>query len=271
MENIIDVLCSALAVRENKQIFEKEEGTELMCILMKSKGDARLRSVKVLNHAFSGVYGSANCTRFVDNQGLKALFGIFMGKVKHSSYVESSKQDEEHILEIFMSLLNNLKSESVERIRLINKFVEKEYEKVARLIEIRSNVRTRLRPIEEKIQEQKRNGDSIDEEEKEEMQLSFYLDRVDSGLFSLQLIDYILAWLIMEDDGIFQHIQMIFTRTDTSLDEVIDTLKEYHDNVGSDAIVALSEDYKGQEEEEDTGLTLKDVIVNLVNYLLSLL
>lgn len=30
----------------------------------------------------------------------------------------------------------------------------------------------------------------------------FYLRRLEGGLFSLQMIDYILAWLIMEDDGV---------------------------------------------------------------------
>lgn len=31
---------------------------------------------------------------------------------------------------------------------------------------------------------------------------SFYLRRLDGGLFTLQTLDYILAWLAMEDDGV---------------------------------------------------------------------
>jgi hypothetical protein len=30
----------------------------------------------------------------------------------------------------------------------------------------------------------------------------FYLRRLEGGLFTLQMIDFILAWLIMEDDGV---------------------------------------------------------------------
>ena len=30
----------------------------------------------------------------------------------------------------------------------------------------------------------------------------FYIRRLDGGLFTLQTVDYILAWLIMEDDGV---------------------------------------------------------------------
>lgn len=30
----------------------------------------------------------------------------------------------------------------------------------------------------------------------------FYLRRLDGGLFTLQTVDYILAWIAMEDDGV---------------------------------------------------------------------
>lgn len=30
----------------------------------------------------------------------------------------------------------------------------------------------------------------------------FYLRRLDGGLFILQTLDYILAWIAMEDDGV---------------------------------------------------------------------
>jgi beta-catenin-like protein 1 len=255
MENIVDVLCTALTLGENKQRFNQEEGTELMCILMKSKSVVRLRAIKVLNHALSGPLGSINCARFVESQGLKPLFGLLMGKGRHA---ETTSQDDEHILEIIMSLFNNLKSDSIERIRLVSKFVEKDYEKVDRLLEMRSSLKARLKPIEEEMQEQKGDG-SLDEG----TQLYYYLERIDRGLFSLQLIDYTLSWLLMEDDGIVNHIKMLFARTDDSIDDIISTLKEYYDNVGDDAFVTLP-------SEREDGLLVKDVIVVLVNYLLAI-
>jgi beta-catenin-like protein 1 len=30
----------------------------------------------------------------------------------------------------------------------------------------------------------------------------WYLRRLDGGLYTLQTVDYILAWIIMEDDGV---------------------------------------------------------------------
>ena len=41
-------------------------------------------------------------------------------------------------------------------------------------------------------------GTEIDEDDEQ----MFYLRRLEGGLFTLQMIDYILAWLIMEDDGV---------------------------------------------------------------------
>jgi beta-catenin-like protein 1 len=256
MENIVDVLCTAMTLGENKQIFNQEEGTELMCILIKAKSIVRLRAVKVLNHALSGPFGSENCVRFIDNQGLKPIFSIFMGK-GNGKQVEVTNQDNEHVLEMMMSLFNNLKSDSVERIRLMAKFVENDYEKVDRLIELRNAVEDRLRPVEQEMRQQ---ADLLKDEE---TQLYYYLERVEHGLFSLQLIDYTLAWLIMEDDGIVNHIKMLFARNGGTLDDIVSTLKEYHDNIGDDALVSLP-------ENQEEGLRLKDVIVNLVNYILSI-
>lgn len=42
------------------------------------------------------------------------------------------------------------------------------------------------------------DGEEIDSE----MGDLWYLRRLDNGLFTLQTIDYILAWIVMEDDGV---------------------------------------------------------------------
>ena len=34
------------------------------------------------------------------------------------------------------------------------------------------------------------------------METEWYLQRLDQGLYTLQMTDYILAWLAMEDDGV---------------------------------------------------------------------
>lgn len=48
------------------------------------------------------------------------------------------------------------------------------------------------------LQEILAQGEEIDSEEED----MWYLRRLDSGLFTLQTVDYILAWIVMEDDGV---------------------------------------------------------------------
>ena len=38
----------------------------------------------------------------------------------------------------------------------------------------------------------------------------WYLRRLDGGLFTLQTVDYILAWIAMEDDGVRCSALLIF-------------------------------------------------------------
>lgn len=99
MENVFDTLCSVLIEPEIKEIFLKEEGVDLMVLMMKyvwcfiestktevtflfrEKKQSRSRAIKVLDHALSGVAGTANCETFVEALGLKTLFAAFMSRV----------------------------------------------------------------------------------------------------------------------------------------------------------------------------------------------
>lgn len=48
------------------------------------------------------------------------------------------------------------------------------------------------------MQETLAEGGKIESEDED----LFYLRRLDGGLFTLQTVDYILAWVVMEDDGV---------------------------------------------------------------------
>ena len=122
----------------------------------------------------SGRGGVPVSEAFVEALGLKALFIVFMGKVgiqmftfHHSNQQQKStkrqktnvdlphSEDIGHILGIVSSLLTNLASDSTHRIRLLTKFVEGNYEKVDKLLEIREGARKRLRNIEEELELEK--------------------------------------------------------------------------------------------------------------------
>lgn len=69
-----------------------------------------------------------------------------------------ASEESSHTLGIVSSLFTNLASESPARIRLLAKFVENNYEKVDKLLEIRENAQNRLGAVEADIEEEKKVG-----------------------------------------------------------------------------------------------------------------
>ena len=59
------------------------------------------------------------------------------------------------MLGIMSSLLSNITSDSTGRIRLLAKYVEEDYEKVDKLLEIRENAHTRLKATDVAIEAEK--------------------------------------------------------------------------------------------------------------------
>ena len=112
-----------------------------------------------------------------------------------------ASEDTTHTLGIVSSLFSNLPSESPARIRLLAKFVENNYEKTDKLLDIRESAQTRLKAVDKEIDEEKQVL-AAEEEGIDNNDEIWYLRRLESGLYTLQTVDYILAWIIMEDDGV---------------------------------------------------------------------
>ncbi|KAH9179717.1 DUF1716-domain-containing protein [Lactarius sanguifluus] len=204
MENIFDSLCSTLAEAENKKLFLKSEGVDLMVLTMMDKMQARARAVKALDHAMSGHAGAEACMVFIEASGLKYLFNAFMGKsLKKQKGAAQTPGPEEttHTLGILSSLFTNLPSDSPARIRLLAKFVESNYEKTDKLLDIRTSAQARLAVVDRDIDTEKKALLEADEGAGNEED-AWYLRRLDGGLYTLQTVDYILAWIVMEDDGV---------------------------------------------------------------------
>ncbi|KAG7096905.1 hypothetical protein E1B28_004310 [Marasmius oreades] len=234
MENVFDSLCSALGEPSNKELFIQAEGPDLMVLMMKEKLQSCSRAIKTLDFAMSGSSGTRSCEAFIEALGLKTLFSIFMGKgakKKNSTSVLPASEDTSHILGIISSLFSNIASETPERIRLLAKFVENGYEKVDRLLEIRDNARTRLRATEKQIEAQKKELIEAGEETDPEEEASWYLQRLEGGLYTLQSVDYVLGWVAMEDDGIRAHLSKMMDRKNQSLRDIVQTLKIYMENM----------------------------------------
>ncbi|WFD32294.1 hypothetical protein MSPP1_003339 [Malassezia sp. CBS 17886] len=276
VENLFDALCSSLLHDANKRRFLDCEGVELMVLFLRERRAARLRALRVLDHALSGVAGAPQCERFVQVLGLKSLFPVLMMPLESGARARRGvagigAQDMEHVLGILASLLHSLPSESAARLRLMAKFVEQEYKKTDRLLELRAALVDRVAAAPALGAGLR---DSVPVADAAELQ---YLARLESGLFSLQLVDYILAWLIMEDDGILAHVHRILQRQGQTLDALVAVLREYRENVGEDALVgggmaaAGGGERQGEEEggaeDADAQLRLRDVLDALLAYL----
>ncbi|KAI8084798.1 Catenin-beta-like protein [Halteromyces radiatus] len=231
LENFFNAMISLLNEEKAKTLFLEGEGIELMLIMLKEKTLARIRAVKVLNYALSGSDDAAhaNCTRFVDAMGLKALFPLFMGKGNkklkkiHKSFVES--EDEEHILCIILSMLRHLSCDDIQRLRLLNKFTEDDYEKVDRLVEMKQYYEERDQQVRKAIQrdiEQLEQEDELDELMEEE----FYLRRLDAGLFVLQRVCLVLGALYAENKGVGAKVDLLLGRQGLDRSSIMDVIEE---------------------------------------------
>lgn len=101
-----------------------------------------------------------------------------------SNTKQQENQAIEHLLGIFASLLRLLPGGSAARIRALAKFMEKEYEKIDKLVKLRRDYLSRVSPVEQAIEQEKK---SFDKEEQEVMAPEWLSRRLDAGLFSIQV------------------------------------------------------------------------------------
>ncbi|GAC72517.1 uncharacterized conserved protein [Moesziomyces antarcticus T-34] len=232
-ENVVDVLCLSMSEAANRTLLLEGEGVELMVLLMKEKKFARMRALKILDYATSGPTGHAVCHRLVEASGLAPLVSTFL---QCSASSRSGSESVQHALAVISSMLTHLDSDSPPRIRLLARFVAHDYQALDHLLDLRSALVSRLQK-------------SDDE----------YLERLDQGLFSLQLLDTILAWLVMEDDAVRDHVAMLLRRNAASWQDVVATLQEYSDNIGDQLAIS-----------DPTEVKTKDILAALIEYLCAL-
>ncbi|CAM8933473.1 unnamed protein product [Rhodiola kirilowii] len=235
VENLFDCLCCLLMPLENKERFVMAEGVELMIIIMKQKKLAYGSAIRALDFAMTK-YPPAS-ERFVDVLGLKTIFAAFMGKIplsKKNKKERYQEELEERILSLIASLFSGILRGS-RRDRLLSKFVEFEYEKIDRLMELYMRYSDRVKAETERISQLELDDLKLDEDE-------LYNRKLESGLYTLQLIAVILGHLwSSEHQGMRARIDLLLKQQKLSKSDVVDILQEYHDNIG---------DEDGAEEKE---------------------
>ncbi|KAH0370532.1 DUF1716-domain-containing protein, partial [Aureobasidium melanogenum] len=200
-EDLFDTLTILSAPLPGKTAFLEVEGTELMLLMLKEAKFSKPRALKVLDHALSGSSGQPVAEKFVDAAGLKPLFSTFMKKNLEAA-------DTEHVLGIFSALLRLLPGESSQRIRLLAKFVEKEYEKLDKLVKLRHEYAAKASVT-----------DDID---------------ASAAIYCLNTLDVILTWLVAEDAGARKRIIAGLADRDEGLETLKKSLQEQLEEVDTE-------------------------------------
>eukprot|EP00802_Teleaulax_amphioxeia_P005483 Tamp_05487.p1 GENE.Tamp_05487~~Tamp_05487.p1 ORF type:complete len:552 (-),score=176.11 Tamp_05487:184-1839(-) len=263
--NVFNVVCSALLQPANQVALVEGEGVELMVIILQGRKYAARPALKVLDYALNR---SANaCDRFVAALGLKTLFPGFLkpatilaSKSKETKSSGSTKEDEEHVVSILSALLLRLSGDA--HARVVNKFIENDFEKLDKLLELHEKYWSQLADVKD-VDPEDEEEDGEEEEETEEQKAQRlaarrYLRRLDKGLFTLQQVDTIIGFLLSEDiAAVNKRIRMLLNQMDADLKQVVDVMKEYFENLGGDA----------QGESSSDALNMKEVTGDLVDFL----
>ncbi|KAK6256123.1 hypothetical protein SCA6_017428 [Theobroma cacao] len=231
LENLFDCLCCLLMPLENKERFVKAEGVELMIIIMKQKKSAYASAIRALD--FSMTKYPPACERFVDIPMSK--------KNKKERYQEEL---EERLVSLIASLFGGILRGS-RRERLLSKFVENECEKIDRLMELYIRYSDRVKAETQRLEQLELDDLEMDEEEK-------YNRKLESGLYTLQLITVILGHVwCSEHSQMRARIELLLKQQKLTKKDIKDILQEYHDNIG---------DLDGPEEKERAQTRIQKII-----------
>ncbi|XP_065828455.1 beta-catenin-like protein 1 [Oscarella lobularis] len=240
MENLFDCLCLSLMTKENREKFLEGEGLQLMIIMLREKKSSRNGALKVLNHALTGVEGASNCNAFIEIGGLGSFFPHFMKTPKKSKKGLSESEYEEHVCAIVASLIKN--ATVANRTRLFQKFEENDCLKVERLMELNFKYSTKVRQVDD---------DNLDENRAAEEADELYLRKLDSGLFVLQLVSYIIGEVCVQGPpSANQRVRTILNQKKMPIEDIKKILTEYAENVGD------PENEEERETEKNRILTL---------------
>lgn len=251
VENVSDALCALLMDPDAKDAFVEAEGVELMVLIVKGRTNARTAALKCLD--FATTRCPAACDRAVDQGALRTVFGLFMGKIKSKGARKRDEatiaEEEERSLSVVGNLMSGVSTAS-RRNRVAAKFVENEFEKCDRLMEIFFKYDARVTGEEVRLaQEEGEEEGGIDEEE-------VLLARLDAGLYTLQQCALVAAqvWAV-GDVGARRRILALLHQRGRTLAALREVLLEYRTTVAGE-----SGDAKSEEERIDQVLQVTQLL-----------
>jgi beta-catenin-like protein 1 len=244
VENLFDSLCSLVLDEANRDLFREKEGIDLMLRVIKEKKIPRRVALKVLDLSLQD--NAANCKNFVDQLGLKTVFASLMKEAPRRKGFDH-EDDTSFVVSIVVSLLRQLDAKSQRAERLYHKFVENNYQKVERYVELHltfmESVAHKDAEIERIKHEVVQRGESITESD----EAYFLSDRLEAGLFVVQLVDLTLACLAGVNPVIKERVRDLLKQRSRNTSEMVGVLEEFSSSVGDSAENAA--DSKAQRAE----------------------
>lgn len=230
VQNMFDCICSLMLLKTNQIAFGNLQGLELMIRMMREKVFAATLALKLVDHSLR--HCPENCQIFVEKLGLKVLFAIFMKKGAKTKKQSEAKEVEEHVTSIVQSLCRYCTGTPVARV--LNKFVESNFEKLERLLEMHEEYH---RSVQEADRERDQGlAQKIDRELEVNEEEQLFLDRCDAGLFTLQQVDLILVRLVnMGNRQATEEIGKLMDVKGVKLEEIKQIVLEYCTNLGQEA------------------------------------
>ncbi|KAK7202758.1 Catenin-beta-like protein [Myxozyma melibiosi] len=289
-ENIFDALAVIVQEPLGKDKFLENEGVDLLLLFVKSGGKhGKSRAIKTLDYALASGASGPLALDFVNNDGLPILFKLLMSSrftdAKNHGARERRSGDAhvslDAVLGIISSLLRNLGESSKQKMKLLARFVEKNYEKLGRLMLFRTITVERVDRVDIVINAERdafvktkpSNPELLEdwEADREANEAEWYLRRMDDGVFRLQLIDTILAWLVAEDDdgdlGIKTHIVEFLKKKGTSFADLKATLTAFKQDITPGEVGDDEEMTEEEAEQRAEALDQSEMLTVLIDFL----
>jgi len=239
VQNMFDCLCSLMLLPEHQLAFGKVQGLELMIRMIQQHNFASGLAIRLADHAMR--HCAANCQIFVEKTGLKVLFPIFMKKGPKTKSKSDAREQEEHVTSMIQSMCRYCTGTALARV--LNKFMEANFEKLERLLEMHEEYARAVKAADSaRLQGQVQQIDrDLEVDDKEQL----FLDRCDAGLFTLQQVDLILVRLAnMGNRQATEEVVKLMDTKGVPIEEVTDVIDEYCSHLDESA-QAEREDIKG--------------------------
>lgn len=235
VENLFNTLALSLLYMVNQDHFRHLQGFELMIKCMKDKNYVADCVLRVIDHSLTN--NIRNCERFIQLGGLKYLFGVFMGRIGLSKAGRKAgkhaQEQEDRCVSILSTLALLCPRDAADNAyeRLHAKFVDKNFEKCDRAIEIYerhvqifNQLDDRLRIETEKLE---KAGELETDEDREEWELEMQSRRQDAGVNTYHRICFVIVHVASVLKDIKQYILGKLHEQDFSEKAVVAVVEDY--------------------------------------------